>query len=68
MSDMVYNHKYTDFQINITKSFHELRNDKHLVDVIIFTEDDIEVRAHKIILSSLKLIVSRHMKKIIQEL
>ena len=45
------NLKYTDFQINI-KSFHELRNDKHLADVTLVTENNIQVRPHKIILSS----------------
>ena len=34
------------------KSFHELRYDKHLADVTLVTEDDIQVRKHKIILSS----------------
>ena len=49
---MVYNLEYTDFQINIPKLFHELMNDKYLADVTLVTEDDIQVRAHKIILSS----------------
>ena len=49
---MVYNLEYTDFQINIAKLFHELMNDKYLADVTLVTEDDIQVRAHKIILSS----------------
>ena len=49
---VVYNLEYTDFQINISKLFHELMNDKYLADVTLVTEDDIQVRAHKIILSS----------------
>ena len=49
---MVYNLEYTDFQINIAKLFHELMNDKYLADVTLVTEDDIHVRAQKIIFSS----------------
>ena len=50
--NMFQNLEYTDFYINIIKSFHELRNDKHPADVTLVTEDDIQVKAHKIILSS----------------
>ena len=49
---MVYNLEYTDFDINIVILFHELMNDKYLADVTLATEDDIYIRAHKIILSS----------------
>ena len=49
---VIYNLEYTDFQINISKLFHELMNDKYLADVTLVTEDDIQVRAHKIILNS----------------
>ena len=49
--DMDYNLKYADFQSNIAISFHKLRNDKHLADVTLVMKDDIQVRAHKIILS-----------------
>ena len=49
---MVYNLEYTDFEINIAILFHELMNDKYLADVTLVTEDDIHIRAHKIILSS----------------
>ena len=65
---MVYNLEYTDFKINIAKSFHKLRNDKYFADITFVTEDDIQVRAPKIIPYSLKVIVSRHMKKFTQEL
>jgi len=41
---MLYNFKYTDFQINIAKSFHEMGNAKHLADVTIVTKDDIQVK------------------------
>ena len=41
---MIYNLEYTALQINIAKSFHKLRNDKHLVHVTLVTEDDIQVR------------------------
>ena len=49
---VVYNLEYTNFQINISKLFQELMNDKYLADVTLVTEDDIQVRAHKIILNS----------------
>ena len=48
---MVYNLEYTDFEINITILFHKLMNDKYLADVNLVKEDDIHLRAHKIILS-----------------
>ena len=47
---MVYNLEYTDFEINIAISFHEVMNDKYLADVTLVKEDDIHIRAHKIIL------------------
>ena len=49
---MVYNLEYTDFEINIVILFHERMNDKYLADVTLAKEDDMHVRAHKIILSS----------------
>ena len=49
---MFYNLEYTDFEINIVILFHELMNDKYLADVTLATEDDMHIRAHKIILSS----------------
>ena len=51
--NMFQNLEYTDFQINIIKSFHGLRNDKYPADVTLVTEDDIQVKAHKIMLSSI---------------
>ena len=47
---IVYNLEYTDFQINIAKLFHELMNDTYFADVTLVTEDDIQVKAQKIIL------------------
>ena len=49
---MFYNLEYRDFEINIVILFHELMNDKYLADVTLTIEDDMHVRAHKIILSS----------------
>ena len=49
---MVYNLEHTDFEINIVKLFLELMNVKYLADVTLVKEDDIHIRAHKIILSS----------------
>ena len=49
---MFQNLEYTDFQINIMKSSHELRNDKHPAYITIVTEDDIQIKAHKIMLNN----------------
>ena len=49
---ILYNLKYTDFQINIAKLFHEIMNKKYLADVSLITDNDIHLRAHKITLSS----------------
>ena len=49
---MGYNLEYTDFEINIVILFYELMNDRYLADVTLATEDDMNIRAHKIILSS----------------
>ena len=49
---MVYNLEYTDFEINIAILFQELMKDKYCVDVTLVTEYDINIRAHKMILSS----------------
>ena len=43
--NMVYNLEYTNFVINIAKSFHKLWNGKHLKYITLVTEDDIQVRA-----------------------
>ena len=52
--------EYTDFLINIIISFHELRDDKYPADITPVTEDDIQVKAHKIILSSISIMSILH--------
>ena len=66
--DMFQNLEYIDFYINFIKSFHELRNDKHSADITLVTEDDIKVKAHKIILSSssIKKISTKKFEKVLQ--
>ena len=65
---MVYNHEYTNFDINIAMIFHELLNDKYLADVTLngtqnntylkyYTINALPVRRH-----SLMPILYRHMK------
>ena len=49
--NMVYNLQYTDFQINIATSYYELRNYLNFADLTPITDDDIQIRAHKIKLS-----------------
>ena len=44
--------KSSDFQLNISQSFSALRLDKELCDVTLLTEDQVEILAHKFVLSS----------------
>ena len=40
------------FEDNASKAFRQLWNDQHFADVTLVTDDDQEIRAHKVILSS----------------
>ena len=42
--------KWNDFQSNVTKSFEAFRNDEHLHDVTLVSDDQNQATAHKIIL------------------
>ena len=44
--------KWNDFQSNVTKSFEAFRNDEHLHDVTLVSDDQNQATAHKIILSA----------------
>ena len=44
--------KWRDFETNIAESFRELREDQNHFDVTLATDDDYQIEAHKIILSS----------------
>ena len=44
--------KWNDFQSNVTKSFEAFRNDEHLHDVTLVSDDQNQATAHKIVLSA----------------
>ena len=41
-----------DFIANVTSAFKDLRNEPHLTDVTLATEDDQVLKAHKVVISS----------------
>ena len=44
--------KWNDFQVNTSKSFKDLRNQKHFYDVTLVSDDQKQVSAHKVVLSA----------------
>ena len=44
--------RWNDFEFNISSAFREIRNDADFFDVTLATEDDHQIKAHKIILSA----------------
>ena len=44
--------KWTDFHSNVTKSFITLRNEYYLHDVTLVTDDNQQMKAHKLVLSA----------------
>ena len=44
--------RYNDFQTNISESFKALRNEGDFADVTLACEDDKQIEAHKVVLSS----------------
>ena len=44
--------KWNDFQSNISNSFGTLRNEDYLQDVTLVTDDNIQISAHKLVLSA----------------
>ena len=44
--------KWNDFHTNVSKSFELLRNEEYLQDVTLVSDDDFQVKAHKIVLST----------------
>ena len=51
MSDK-FSLKWNDFQSNVTKSFEAFRNEGHLHDVTLVSDDQNQVSAHKLVLSA----------------
>ena len=44
--------KWNDFHSNVSKSFEMLRNEEYLQDVTLVSDDDFQVKAHKLVLSA----------------
>ena len=44
--------KWNDFQTNVSRSFYVLRNENHLHDVTLVTDDHEKVPAHRLVLSA----------------
>ena len=44
--------KWNDFQTNVTKTFSSLRQEEHLFDVTLVSDDDHHISAHKLVLSA----------------
>ena len=44
--------KWNDFQTNVTSSFSKLRNEDEFFDVTLVSDDQQQVSAHKLVLSS----------------
>ena len=47
-----FNLKWNDFQVNVSKSFGLLRNEKYLQDIALVSEDLQVIQAHKLVLSA----------------
>ena len=55
--------KWNDFQSNISKSFSTLRKEENFLDVTLVSDDQTQVRAHKVVLSS----CSEYFKNILKQ-
>ena len=44
--------KWNDFQASVSESFSKLRNETHFNDVTIVSEDEVQMSAHKVVLSA----------------
>ena len=44
--------KWNDFQLNASKSFKILRKEKEFFDVTLVSDDEVQISAHKVILSA----------------
>ena len=44
--------KWNDFQTNVSKTFRNLRTSEHFYDVTLVSDDQTQVSAHKVVLSS----------------
>ena len=54
---------WDDFQGNVTKSFHELRNDSDFCDVTLACEDNQQIEAHRAVLSSCSPLLSSILRR-----
>ena len=47
-----YSLRWNDFQSSVSKSFKKLQQESHFNDVILISEDDVKIPAHKLVLSA----------------
>ena len=52
MSAEHFNLTWDQFETSVGSSFRELLNDKDFTDVTLVTEDDEQIKAHKVVLST----------------
>ena len=50
--DEAFSIKWTEFQKNLSVSFNELREEGTFLDVTLVTDDEVQVQAHKLVLSA----------------
>ena len=50
--DSKFSLKWQEFQLNVTKSFRDLRNENNFYDVTLVSDDQKQVSAHKVVLSA----------------
>ena len=50
--DSKFNLKWKEFQLNVTKSFRDLRKENNFYDVTLVSDDQKQVSAHKVVLSA----------------
>ena len=55
--------KWNDFQQNILSSYQELRNDSEFSDVTLVCEENLQIEAHRIILSACSPLFSTMLKR-----
>ena len=55
--------KWNDFQTNVSRSFYKLRSEKDFHDVTLVSDDQRQISAHKLVLSS----CSEYFKKILKQ-
>ena len=55
--------KWNDFQTNVSKTFRSLRQEKHLFDVTLVSDDEQHIAAHKLVLSASSIFFKNILRK-----